>query len=196
MKVMTIDPDALLLQEDYDPEQLAEAIVERHYAALHYLAYSILGNADEADDAVQEGIIRALGRIERYRPGSNLKAWLSSIVVNQSREMIRRRKVRRRLRDSLAWIYRSTLPGNSPEDKAVKNESRSTLWTIVNRLGEKHRMPVILRYVHKFSLCEISEILGIREGTVSSRLHYACRKLGQEMAVNDFEDLIAEFLDE
>jgi DNA-directed RNA polymerase specialized sigma24 family protein len=50
--------------------------------------------------------------------------------------------------------------------------------------------------VHKFSLCEISEILGIREGTVSSRLFYACRKLGQEMAVDDFKDLIAEFQDE
>lgn len=196
MKVMTIDPDAILLQEDYDSEWLAEAIVERHYAALHYLAYSILGDAAEADDAVQEAIIRALGRIERYQPGSNMKAWLSSIVVNQCRDMIRRRKVRRRLRSGLAWISGNKFPGNSPEDEAVKNEAQSALWSMVNQLGEKHRMPVILRYVHKLSLCEISEILGIREGTVSSRLFYACRKLGQEMAVDNFEDLIAEFLNE
>lgn len=76
MKVMAIDPDTVLLQEDYDPERLAEAVINRHYTALHYLAYSILGDADEADDAVQESIIRALARIESYQPGSNMRSVL------------------------------------------------------------------------------------------------------------------------
>ena len=196
MKVMAIDPDTLLLQEDYDPERLAEAIIDRHYASLHYLAYSILGDADAADDAVQETIIRALGQIERYRPGSNMKAWLSAIVVNKSKDMIRRRKVRRRLRSGLAWISRGEPPGNMPEEEVGRNESQTELWSIVNQLGEKHRLPIILRYVHKLSVREISEILGIREGTVNSRLFYGCQKLGQKLAINDIEDLVTEFLNE
>ena len=193
---MAVDPDKLLLQEDYDPERLAESIIDRHYASLHYLAYSILGDADEADDAVQETIIRALGQIERYQPGSNMKAWLSAIVVNKSKDMIRRRKVRRRIRSGLAWISRGEPPDNTPEQEVVKNEAQADLWSLVNQLGEKHRLPIILRYVHKLSVREISEILGIREGTVNSRLFYGCQKLGQKMVFDDFADLVTEFLDE
>lgn len=86
---------------------------------MHYLAYSVLGDADEADDAVQETIIRALGRIERYQPGSNMKAWLSSIVFNQCRDMVRRRKARSGLRSGLAWFTISSL---SQDDSASVSE--------------------------------------------------------------------------
>jgi len=196
MKAMTVDPDTILLQDRYEPEGLAEAIVDRHYASLHYLSYSILGDADEADDAVQETIIRALGRIEHYQPGSNMKAWLSSIVVNQSRDMIRRRKVRRRLSSGLERIFRAKGPGNNPEEQVVNQETKTELWSMVDHLGDKHRLPIILRYVHRFSVREISEILGIREGTVSSRLYYGCRKLGQQLAINEVDDLIAELLND
>ena len=51
MKAMTVDPDTILLQDRYEPVRLAEAIIDRHHTTLHYLAYSILGDADEADDA-------------------------------------------------------------------------------------------------------------------------------------------------
>ena len=125
-----------------------------------------------------------------------MKAWLSSIVVNQSRDMIRKRKARRRLRSGLEWIFRSKPHGNRLEDKVVKEEAKSELWSVVDCLGDRHRLPIILRYVHKLSVCEISEILGIREGTVKSRLFYGCRKLRQQLAVNDIEDLIVELLNE
>ena len=110
--------------------------------------------------------------------------------------MLRRRKVHLRLRSVLTLISRSKPPGNSPEEKAVKKEAQTALWSIVNQLGDKHRIPIILRYVHKLSVREISEILEIREGTVNSRLFYACRKLGQKVVVADFEDLIAEMIDD
>jgi RNA polymerase sigma-70 factor (ECF subfamily) len=196
MKAMTIDPDTILLQDRYDPEGLAEAIVDRHFRSLHYLAYSILGDADSADDAVQESIIRALGQIDRYQVGSNMKAWLSRIVVNQCKDIIRRRNVRRRLAKGLEWISRIRGAKKSMEVRAVMEEARTALWSSVDQLGNKHRLPVILRYVHGLSLGEIAEILGIREGTVSSRLFYACRKLESQLAINDVEDLIAELLSE
>ena len=62
MKALSIDPDTILLQDPYDLEGLAGAIVDRHFPSLHYLAYSILGDADEADEAVQESVIRACSR--------------------------------------------------------------------------------------------------------------------------------------
>jgi RNA polymerase sigma-70 factor (ECF subfamily) len=196
MNVIVTDPDAILVQENYDLGHLAEAMLDRYYANLHYLAYSILGDADEADDAVQEGLIRALGRIDRYRPGSNMKAWLSSIVVNNCRDRIRRHQARQRLNDGLQWIFRSRPSRKSPEDRGVNKEAKSTLWSSVNKLGDKHRLPVILRYVHDLSVREISQILNIREGTVHSRLHYACRYLGRQLSIDDREGLIEELLNE
>jgi RNA polymerase sigma-70 factor (ECF subfamily) len=171
-------------------------MLDRHYAALHYLAYSILGDADEADDAVQEALISALASVERYRPGGNMKAWLSSIVVNQCRDKMRRRKVREKLNDGLQWVFRSKPPPKTLEDRGVRKEAKSTLWSIVNQLGEKHRLPIILRYVHNLSVREISQILEIREGTVHSRLHNACSNLGRQLAIHDREDLIEELLNE
>jgi RNA polymerase sigma-70 factor (ECF subfamily) len=196
MGTLVTDPDAILLQDTHEPSHLAEAMLDRHYAALHFLAYSILGDAAEADDAVQETLISALGSIERYRPGSNMKAWLSSIVVNQCRDKMRRRKVREKLNDGLQWVFRSSPPPKSPEERRVGEEAKSALWSIVDQLGEKHRLPIILRYVHNLSVREISQILDVREGTVHSRLHYACSNLGRQLAIHDREDLIEELLNE
>ena len=196
MNVIVTDPDAILVQDNYDPGHLAEAMLGRYYAALHYLAYSILGDADEADDAVQEGLIRALARIDGYRPGSNMKAWLSSIVVNNCQDRMRRRQARQRLNNGLQWILRSSPSQKSPEEGRVNEEAKTALWSTVNQMGEKHRVPIILRYVHDLSVGEISQILNIREGTVYSRLHYACRSLGWQLAIDDREALIEELLNE
>lgn len=196
MNVIAPDPDAILVQDNYDPSYLAEAILDRYYTALHYLAYSILGDADEADDAVQEGLIRALARIDQYSPGSNMRAWLSSIVVNNCQDRMRRRRVRQRLQNSLQSLFRSQQPPPSPENKNLAEEAKTNLWSTVNKLGEKHRLPIILRYVHDLSIREIAQILHIREGTVHSRLHYACRNLGRQLAIDDREALIEELLNE
>lgn len=191
-----IDPNEILLQESYDPSLLAEAILERHYAGLHFLAYSILGDADEADDVVQDALIRALGKIDRYTPGSSMKAWLASIVVNLARDKMRRRKARQRLKQGLQWLLRSGPPRKSPEDKRIRKEAKSALWSIVDQLGEKHRLPVTLRYVHNLRVREIAQILHIREGTVHSRLHYACRNIGKQLTIQNQEELLRELLNE
>jgi len=196
MNLIVSDPNEILLQKNYDRSLLAEAILDRHYATLHYLAYSILGDADESDDVVQESILEALAKIDRYRPGSNMKAWLSTIVVNFCKDKIRRRKRRQKLNDSLRLLFGSERPRKSPEDKQIGAEAKSTLWSLVNQLDEKHRLPIILRYVHDMSIREVAHILELKEGTVHSRLHYACRNLGRQLALHDQEALLSELLNE
>lgn len=196
MDVYLTDPNKILLQETYDHGQLAEAILDHYYVTLHYLAYSILGDADEADDAVQEGLINALDKIDRYRPDSNMKAWLSSIVINQCKDKIRRCKTRQKLKNGLKWIFQSNRARKSLEDSKIGEEANSALWAIVNQLGEKHRLPIILRYVHNLTVREIAQILQIREGTVHSRLHYACRHLGKHLTIHNQEELLRELLNE
>ncbi len=188
------DPDMILRQDVVDHEHLASVMLDRYYAALHFLAYSILGDPDAADDAVQETIIRALDRIDGYEIGSNMKAWLSTIVINQCRNMLRRRSARQRLTGGLRLLFRGQSPQKSSEYRTMSDEAKADLWTAVDKLSEKHRLPIILRYVHNFSVREISQMLETREGTIHSRLHRACQQLRRQLMVSDNEELIKEYL--
>jgi RNA polymerase sigma-70 factor (ECF subfamily) len=163
-------------------DQIVERLVDVFYADLYYLSISILRDADEAEDATQETLIAALTHLHKYQPGTNLKAWLYTIAVNTSRGFLRKRGSQRNLRSRLQGLFsqRERLP--TPEHAALQSEQDAMLWGAVNALSEKHRLPVLLRYLHGLRNREIAQILDVNEGTVRSRLHYACRKLGEQLS--------------
>jgi RNA polymerase sigma-70 factor (ECF subfamily) len=152
--------------------------VRDHYAYLERLCLSILEDEQEAQDAVQETMLRALLHQAKFQPGTSLKSWLTTIAVNLSRDMLRRRSARQRLQGVLHVVR---LAPASPEEAVIGSERDRALWQLVRGLGEKHRLPLVLRYVHGLPVSEIAQILGLSEGTVHSRLHYATRKLQQRM---------------
>jgi RNA polymerase sigma-70 factor (ECF subfamily) len=162
-----------------------EALVHTHYDAIYRLALSILADADEAEDAVQETFIAADRALDQYRGQSSIKTWLFAIAINQCRQMLRRRKRRQTLAD--AWqAARLLLPRPSlPEDAVSKTETAVVLRQAVAELKEKHRLPIILRYAHNMTAPEIAQILQISEGTVHSRLHYARRELRHKLEIGD-----------
>jgi RNA polymerase sigma-70 factor (ECF subfamily) len=162
-----------------------EALVYTHYDAVFRLALSILSDADEAEDAVQETFIAADRALAQYRGQSSLKTWLFAIAINQCRQMLRKRKRRQALTD--AWqTARLLLPRpDLPEETMTHMETAVLLRDAVAELKEKHRLPVILRYAHNMTAPEIAHILQISEGTVHSRLHYARRELKHKMETRD-----------
>lgn len=156
---------------------VCEALVREYYSYIYRLAYSILGDPDEAEDASQETFIHAFASLDRYQVGTNLKSWLSTIAVNLCRDQLRRHRTRQTLQGVLQTVERITRRQSSPEEAALHNEQANTLWQAVKGLDEKHRLPIILRFVHGLPAREIAEILHVSEGTIHSRLHYAIRKL-------------------
>ncbi|MEZ4771233.1 MAG: RNA polymerase sigma factor [Caldilineales bacterium] len=179
--------EELLRKGRYSQEQLATALMDAHFATIHHIAYSILRSIEEADDVAQETFIVALRSIGRYRPGTSLRAWLSSIAVNQCRDRLRRRQARQRWHQAWHRLHLGQPPEPSPEVHAVRGEANAELWHAVEQLGEKHSVPIVLRYVHDMKAAEIAEILGVSEGTVYSRLHYACRKLERRLSAGTLE---------
>ena len=194
------DVEQLLLQGHYEEAQLARALLDRYYETLFFLAYSILGDTAAADDVVQETLLSALNRIEQYEPGTNLKAWLSRIAVNRTRDVLRKRKVREKWYQT--WSRVANLgspprtPERTPERCTADHELAGELWQAVEQLNDKHRLPLILRYVHGMTAREIAEILDIREGTVCSRLHYACRQLENLFSDSELEQWAEELINE
>ncbi len=169
--------DDLLLIRRRDEALVVETLVDEYYIFIYRLAVSILNDPHEAEDATQETIIAAMDNLDRYQVKTNFRGWLYTIAVNTCRSHLRKRK--RRQAYYAMWDALQSMKNNrpTPEETALKTEAGSQLWAAVSALGEKHRLPVILRFVHSLPIKEIAAILEISEGTVHSRLHYAVRKL-------------------
>jgi RNA polymerase sigma-70 factor (ECF subfamily) len=179
-KQMTIPLDDLESQLRSRPAgdlQALEAIVQAYRAPLYRLALSILHDADEAEDSVQDAFVRAARALDRYQVGTNFKAWLYTIAVNTCRDYLRKRALRKALSHVWEAIQSLGLFVPGPEAAAIENESRIRLWDLVDQLEEKHRLVVILRLGQDLSIQEVGQILEINEKTVYSRLYEAYKQL-------------------
>jgi RNA polymerase sigma-70 factor (ECF subfamily) len=187
MHVIMGNPEQLLLQEQIDEELLAQALLDRFYAPLLRLAYSLTGDSATAEDIVQETLLVALDKIDQYEPGTDLKAWLSRIAIYTCRNTIRRRKLREKWHQVWTRVAAFGSPPRTPEQHTADHQLAGELWQAVGQLNDKHRLPLVLYHVHGMTAPEIAEVLGIKEGTVYSRLHYAGRKLAGEFINSDLE---------
>lgn len=174
-------------------ELKVEWLLREYYPYIHRLALSILDDIHEADDVAQETFIAAHHSLASFRSESNPKTWLTAIAVNASRGRLRKRKVRQVLTNTLHTLHLLKNSPATPEQAAIQNEADQSIWEAVDGLDEKHRLPVILRYVHELSVPEIAHILHLRQGTVHSRLHYARKELHAHLGhLNPYEKVSDE----
>lgn len=177
-----IDIDTLISQVSPGDPRLCEALMGVYYNFVCSLAASFFYDPDDREDAAQEVFIRAALSIDRYQAGTSLKSWLAQITINLCRDRYRRARVRRRLLEVLKALSLYAAPlSPTPEETLIQNESQRRLKQAVDRLDNKHRLPVLLRYQHGLSVPEIAHALDLSEGTVYSRLHYAYLKLRQSV---------------
>jgi RNA polymerase sigma-70 factor (ECF subfamily) len=159
-------------------EAAIEMFVRQYEAGVFRLALSIIGDPAEANEVTQETFIAALQSLPAYQEKKSFKAWLYTIALNHSRSHLRKRKVLERLRTTLTNIFQVEAEKQvSPEEATIQNEKEAQIWNALNRLDERYRTAVVLRYFHELSIAEISEILSVNEGTIHSRLHSAREKL-------------------
>lgn len=173
---------AQLLQRCQSGDTAAiDTFIQNHHAMLYRLAYSVLFDAADAEEVVQDAFITALGALETYhgdRGELSLKSWLYTITLNACRKRLRRGKALERLKHTLLVLLRIERAGPThPEQELIQDEARAALWQAVGQLDEKHRLPVILYYYHDLPVSEIARLLGVREGTIHSRLFTARGKL-------------------
>lgn len=179
---MKVDQDGLIAACKEGDEAAVMQLIQEHQLSVFRLALSVLNDPYEANEAAQDTFIAALRALNSYRETSSFKAWLYTITLNISRTRLRKLRAQERLQQTLTTLFR-VQSQRSPtlEEKAVSNEEEAVLWNALEKLGEKHRLPIVLRYYHGFSIKEIAEILKIKEGTVHSRLSIAREKLRAEL---------------
>jgi RNA polymerase sigma-70 factor, ECF subfamily len=149
------------------------ALVDRYAGQARRVARAVLDDADEADDAAQDGFLSALVKFDRYDARRPFGPWLMRIVANAATDRRRRRRVRR------AEPLDPGLVGGGPrpDTEAVRSELGDRLRAALAELSPRRRTAVVLFDVEGYSHAEIAEILGIPEGTVRSEVFHARRRL-------------------
>jgi RNA polymerase sigma-70 factor, ECF subfamily len=158
-------------------------LVQAYFPAVVHLALSILDDGhcnniiDEAEDAAQETFIAASRALENFRGESAPKTWLFAIAINICRSHIRRRNGRRWMAKAVELFEQRASSGEDLQSRVEIRERDVWLWKEIDHLDGKHRLVVVLYYVHEFPVKEIAQVLGINEGTVHSRLFHARHQL-------------------
>jgi RNA polymerase sigma-70 factor (ECF subfamily) len=146
-----------------------EEVARKHGRFLYTVAYRLTGNDDDAQDLVQEVLLRVRKGLESYRPGS-LEGWLSRIATNAFLDDVRRR--RRRPVELLPEEPDRVVPAADAADVALESQVLSEdVQAAVRRLPPDYRTAVVLSDVVGLTYQEISDSLDIPVGTVRSRLH-------------------------
>jgi RNA polymerase sigma-70 factor, ECF subfamily len=151
-------------------DEVFAALTRRHVDAAFRLAWAILGNTPDAEDAAQDAFTQAWRKRDTLRDTDRFEPWFQRILVNTCRE-----RLRTRARGRVRAI--PDPPELAADDETRHAATRSAVGRAMADLDPDHRIVVILRYWADLTVDDIADRLGVPAGTVKSRLHYALRTL-------------------
>jgi len=154
--------------------------------SLRAFAISLCGNVDRADDLVQEALLRALSNISSFQPGTNMSAWLFTILRNLFRSEYRKR--RREVEDVDDYYARQLTSLPEQNSRVETNEFRAAL----NLLPPEQCEALVLVGASGFSYEEAAQICGCAVGTIKSRVNRARSRLAEILSIRDASDFGAD----
>lgn len=175
-----------------DADRYAE-LVDRYRGLALRLAFSLLGNYDDAKDVSQEAFVNAYRSLGRFHRGAKFSTWLYRIVVNECKDAIRQRT-----RKPMAVVAVGTAdagaeddptlfvdpqdPAAGPSEQLANRELARRLGTAIEQLPMNQRTAFLLHHVHGLPLDEVSGVMGCRVGTVKSHLFRATEQLRRHLS--------------
>ncbi len=132
--------------------------VNKYRTQLYAIAFTILKNETDTEDAVCNAILKAYEHLDELKEPEKFKAWLITITRNEALQIIRKRL---------------SLPGNEKVEALLgaSYDNHDELWDVVQNLKEEYRIVIVLYYYGELSIKEIEEVLNIPIGTVKSRMN-------------------------
>ena len=166
---------------DGDPAAY-EDLVRLHQEIAFRTAFLVTRSAADAEDAAQEGFVKAYRALDRFRPGAPFRPWLLRIVANEARNRIRTRTRGQALAERAGQRARTESGGTqalapSPEEQLLAGEQRETLHRALEQLPHNDRLVITYRYFLEFSEAETAAAMDCPPGTVKSRLSRALARL-------------------
>jgi RNA polymerase sigma-70 factor (ECF subfamily) len=154
-----------------------EQVVAETQSGVYNLAYSVLGNHEEAEDVTQEVYVRVWRALPAFRGEARFTTWLYRIAVNSS--LSRRRKLGERVDEveDDRVLERIESSAVDPTVAAIEDERNRVLWAAVMRLPEKYQVVINLFYRQQLTYEEMAEVLAMPLGTIKAQLNRARRAL-------------------
>ena len=183
MAAAEIAEQALLARSREGDVRAYEELVEQHQATAFRVAWMITRSRPDAEEATQDGFLKAYRALGRFHEGAPFRPWLLRIVANEARN----RKVAAQRREQLAM---RTIEGRAPasaapaDAEAIANSERAELIAAISRLEERDQLVIGARFFLELSEAETAAALGVRRGTVKSRLSRALARLRKEVEPN------------
>jgi RNA polymerase sigma factor (sigma-70 family) len=180
------DSEAALVERARDGDAVAYgSLVRAHQDIAFRVACLAGGSASEAEEAAQEGFVKAWRALPRFRAGAPFRPWLLAIVANEARN--RRRAAGRRAGLALraAELAERDPGAPSPETQLLTTMRRDALLAALGELDERDRSVLTCRYLLELSEEETAAALGCRRGTVKSRTSRALARLRERVGAEE-----------
>lgn len=168
--------------------QAVEALFRRYQRPLFQTALRVMGNTEDAEDALQDGLLSAYRNLKRFEGRSQFSTWLTRIVINAA--LMRRRSAKARpavsldetrSEDELPAAERFADNSPNPEQLFVGTELREIINENLDELSPLLRSAFVLREVHGYSTGEAAKRLGVTENTLKARLWRARHQLAERL---------------
>jgi len=169
-------------EDNYKGMKDVSAMVEEawnHRGMVRNLIRRRLPNLDDVDDAEQDSYLKLIRNAERYTPTKSFKAWMSSIADHIAIDVLR--KQRRSLTVENVG-YELPARDGSPYEYAMKEELREKVREAIQKLPEKYKRAIELRFFEELTFGDGAKRLGIPEGTLPSRVYTALALLERRLA--------------
>jgi RNA polymerase sigma-70 factor (ECF subfamily) len=176
----TADETALLARATSGDEQAVRTLIRRYNQRLYRIARSVLRDADEAEDALQQAYFQAFTSLSGFRAESRFSTWLSRIVLNEALDRLRRRKRTPRIAsmddvaaDAQIIPFPNAPVAPDPERRLAQSEITKLLEHAIDELPAPFRVVLVARLVEGMSVQETATLLQLKPETVKTRLHRA-----------------------
>jgi RNA polymerase sigma-70 factor (ECF subfamily) len=181
-EIGTLNEEQVWLEQARQGDKAAFGrLIEAYQTPVYNLAYRMLNNAGEAEEAAQEAFIRAYTRLHTYNPEHKFSTWILSITSNYCIDLLRKRR-------ALLLSIDEPLPSHpalmsekakGPEFQLVLSEQQQTVQSLLQELPPDYRQAVVLRYWHEMSYEEIAQMMDTTVSAIKSRLFRARRQLAE-----------------
>lgn len=158
-------------------KQLFEDYLMQNIDSAYRFAYTYAKNREDAEDIVNESVIKAIKSIHHLKMPEHIKPWFYKIIVNTALTYLKRK----------SKISYSDYEDLNDIDATEDDYSELTLNSLIEKLDLKYKSIIVLRFLEDMSLSEISQTLGINENTVKTRLYNALKLLKVDMESDEYE---------
>jgi RNA polymerase sigma-70 factor, ECF subfamily len=184
-----ISEESLIRAGQRGEAQALNTLFRRHHKSLYHLALGVMGNPEDAEDALQDGLLSAFRSLKSFEGRSQFSTWLTRIVINAA--LMRRRRLAARpttavaeplSRDEIPIRERLVSKGPTPEQLFSRLEIREMIKDHIDELSPALRTVFVLRIVREYRTTEAARILSVPVNTVKARLWRARHQLARRLS--------------